>query len=200
VEHRALVIGGAVVVAVALLTGCTASGGSIEDAGELVGGVEGQGFVSGDGTATFFPVDDRVAAPELAGTTLEGEPLAVSDFDGDVVVLNLWASWCVPCRAEAPVLQEVASETENDGVQFIGLNTDENQAAALAFESAAGITYPSLVDADGEFQLAFYDTVPAQSIPWTVIIDREGDIAARVIGETDYDQLSDLVDRVASER
>ncbi|MCZ3385694.1 MAG: TlpA family protein disulfide reductase [Actinomycetia bacterium] len=160
----------------------------------------GQGFVAGDGSAQVIDAADRVAAPEIAGQTLTGAELALSDFAGEVVVLNLWASWCGPCRAEAPALQEVYTDSRSQGVMFVGINSKDQEAAAAAFESNFGITYPSLVDATGELQLAFYDSVPASSIPWTLVIDRDGLIAARVLGPSTYSALSDLVNEVAAER
>jgi len=172
------------------LGGCSAS--TVESGG-------GQGFVSGDGSALVIGKEDRTAAPDLEGETLDGGRLALADLTGDVVVLNLWASWCGPCRAEAPTLQEVYDEWRGEGVAFVGLNSKDQEAAARAFEENFGITYPSLVDESGELQLAFRDSVPASSIPWTLVIDREGRIAARVLGATTYSQLTGLVDQVASE-
>ena len=159
----------------------------------------GQGFVSGDGSALVIDKDERTAAPDIEGETLDGGRLALADLAGDVVVLNLWASWCGPCRAEAPTLQEVYDESRGDGVAFVGLNSKDQEAAARAFEQNFGITYPSLVDQSGELQLAFRDSVPASSIPWTLVIDRDGRIAARVLGATTYSELTGLVDQVASE-
>lgn len=185
----------AVALAVPLLlalSGCTGTEADVESG-------DGQGFVSGDGSAQVIDKADRVAAPELEGPTLDGAELALDDFAGDVVVLNLWASWCGPCRAEAPALQEVYTDSRKQGVEFLGINSRDQEAAAVAFEENYGITYPSLVDETGELQLAFYDSVPATSIPWTLIVDRDGLIAARILGPTTYTQLSDLVAEVSSE-
>lgn len=175
-----------------LLTGCTDASSGVESGG-------GQGFVSGDGSAQVIAPADRTVAPEVSGTTLDGEPLALSDFAGDVVVVNVWGSWCAPCRAEAEALQQVYLDQKQDGVRFVGLNTRDQQAAALAFEQRFGITYPSLVDESGELQLAFRDSLPPNAIPSTLVIDRDGDIAARVVGPTSYSQLSELVGDVAAE-
>jgi thiol-disulfide isomerase/thioredoxin len=174
------------------LSGCT-GGEATVDSGD------GQGFVGGDGSAQVIDKADRLAAPDLAGPTLDGAQVALADYAGDVVVLNLWASWCGPCRAEAPALQEVFINSREQGVEFLGINSRDQEAAAVAFEKNFGITYPSLADEGGELQLAFHDSVPATSIPWTLVVDRDGLIAARVLGPTTYSQLSDLVDDVASE-
>lgn len=176
-----------------MVAGCT--GGA---AGDGSGG--GQGFVSGDGSAQVISQGDRIELGEVSGTTLEGESLSMDDFAGDVIVMNVWGSWCAPCRAEAPALQQVSTDFQKKGVQFVGINTRDQEAAAIAFEKNFGITYPSLVDKSGELQLAFRDSLPANSIPATLVIDRDGQVAARVLGATTYSQLTDLVDQVASER
>ena len=80
-------------------------------------------------------------------------------------MLNVWASWCAPCRAEADDLQKVSSELEGKGVQFVGLNTRDSQAAAEAFVDRFALTYPSVVDTDGSRQLLFRETLPACGHP-----------------------------------
>lgn len=183
---------GSLVCAVLTLASCT-------DAAPTPSSGDGQGFVSGGGTASVIEPADRVVAPEVAGQTLQEEELSLADFEGDVVVVNVWGSWCAPCREEAPSLQEVSQETRDDGVQFVGLNTRDAAAQALAFERRFGITYPSLVDADGQLQLEFRDSLPPTAIPSTLIIDRQGRVAARILGATSYTQLSDLVADIAAE-
>jgi peroxiredoxin len=93
----------------------------------------------------------------------------------------------------------VYSENRKDGVSFLGINTRDQDAAAMAFEENFDITYPSLVDENGELLLAFRDSLPASAIPSTLVVDREGRIAARVLGPTTYSQLTELVEQVASE-
>jgi thiol-disulfide isomerase/thioredoxin len=176
-----------------LAAGCSADG-------TTTSGSDEPGFVTGDGSSQVIEVGERLAAPEVSGTTLEGRDLTLSEFAGNVVVINVWGSWCAPCRAEAPILQEVYEEFKSQGVQFLGLNTRDQDAAAIAFEENFGITYPSLVDTNGELQLAFRNSLPPNAIPSTLVIDRDGQVAARVIGPTTYSQLSGLVDEVATER
>lgn len=175
-----------------VLSACTSA------ASDLQAG-NGRGFVSTDGSAQVLEVADRPSMPDLTGTTLEGDSVALSDFSGDVVVLNLWASWCAPCRAEAPSLQEVYDDQRKDGVQFLGINTRDDEDAAAAFQRSFGITYPSLDDDGGQIELVVADVVPLTGIPWTVIVDREGRVAARVLGEVSYSQLSELVGDIAAE-
>ena len=152
------------------LTGCSTDPGT--DAG----------FVSGDGSITILPPDQRQGAPNASGVDLAGKTLELADFAGQIVVLNVWASWCAPCRAEAGALEEVAEQFENQGVQFIGLNTRDSNDAARAFIRKFDVTYPSLIDTDGRIQLLFNDSLPPQAIPSTIVIDQKGRVAARALG------------------
>ena len=124
---------------------------------------------------------DRPPAPQIFGTTLDGDQLDVADYRGKVVVLNFWASWCPPCRAEAPNLVEVAEQTEAEGVQFIGVNVKNAKDEARAFERNKGVPYPSLHDQPGVLLTRFRKLVP-QIPPTTLLLDREGRIAGRFIG------------------
>lgn len=141
---------------------------------------------------------DRPPAPQLSGTTLEDEPLDVADYRGQVVVLNFWASWCPPCRAEAPNLIEVAEQTEASGVQFIGVNVKNAKDEALAFERKQGVPYPSLHDQPGVLLTRFRKLVP-QVPPTTLLLDREGRIAGRFIGGVTTRELLVPVQALAAE-
>jgi peroxiredoxin len=177
-----------------LVTGCSSG-----DQTQGVGG-DGQRFVDGDGSVAVIAPDDRAEAAVVSGATLDGESLSTADFSGDVVVLNVWASWCAPCRQEAEGLQGVFEATSADGVQFVGINTRDQTAAAQAFERSAGITYPSLVDDGGQLLLAFSGALPPSSIPSTLVIDRQGKLAARLLGPTTFTELKRVVTEVASEQ
>ena len=145
-----------------------------------------------------IPVDERQPAPVLAGTTLDGEPLDVSDLRGSVVVLNFWASWCAPCRAEAQTLNEVAARTAADGVRFVGVNVKDERSPAQAFERNQSVTYPSLHDQPGRLLLQFRGVVP-QTPPTTLVLDRQGRIAAFFAGEVRLSELLDPVRSIAAE-
>lgn len=162
----------AAVALVILLTGCST---------DLAEG--DQGFVAGDGSVTVLAADQRQPAPDITGETLDGTTFTLADHLGEVVVLNVWASWCAPCRAEAPILEEVWQETQSLGVQFVGLDTRDSDAAARAFVDRFGITYPNIVDRDGRLQLRFGGSLPPQAIPSTVVVDRQGRVAARALGK-----------------
>ncbi|MGH3431602.1 MAG: TlpA family protein disulfide reductase [Thermocrispum sp.] len=148
----------------------------------------------------WFDVDAREPAPELAGSTLEGRQLSLADLRGHVVVLNVWGSWCVPCREEAPDLARLARETEADGVRFLGIDTRDNKAAARAFVRNFEIPYPSLFDPDGKLMLAFSGVIPLSAVPSTIVIDPEGRVAARVVGKVTYATLRGMVEDVLAER
>lgn len=147
---------------------------------------EGAGYIGGVKKITPVEPKDRVAMPELSGLDLDGNEISTADFEGKVLVINLWGSWCPPCREEAPVLREVSENLADDNVQFLGILTKDKPASANAFNKKAGITYPSIVDEDGRLQLAFANSMPSQAIPTTWVIDRNGKVAARIID----DQLS----------
>lgn len=157
------------------------------------------GFVSGDGSVVILEPAQRTLAPNAVGVDLNGDPLALSDFAGEVVVLNVWASWCAPCRAEAGALEEVALQFDDKGVQFIGLNTRDSNAAAQAFIRNYGVTYPSLVDTDGRIQLLFNDSLPPQAIPSTIVIDQQGMVAARALGTVTAATLRAMIEPLLDE-
>ncbi len=179
--------------ALLVLAGCGAS----PDAGigtAVSSGAAGSGAVAG---MTLIPAERRKAAPALSGPTLDGGRWSLADEKGSVVVLNVWASWCAPCRAEAPVLREVAAETAAAGVRFVGINIRDNNAAAIAFEARYGITYPSVADPASELLLQIKD-LPPTAIPSTLLIDRQGKVAGRIIGPATISGLRQLVDSVTS--
>lgn len=154
----------------------------------------GTGFVAGDGSIVLLAPDDRVSAPDLEGQTLDGATFRLADYRGKVVVLNVWASWCAPCRAEAPVLEAAWVDLQDKGVQFVGLDTRDTIAAAQAFVDNYGITYPNVVDTDGQLQLLFGDSLPPQAIPSTLVIDPQGRVAGRILGRVSESTLLGLIE------
>jgi thiol-disulfide isomerase/thioredoxin len=187
---RALAAG---LLVAAALAGCSSSGGADGS---------GKGYISGDGTITVLSQGDRPEPVALAGTTLEGTPLDLASLRGKVVVLNVWGSWCPPCRKEAPDLQKAYEALGPQGVAFVGLDVNEQggKDAPLAFQRTFGITYPSLADDGGKSLLALRGAVSAKTIPSTLVLDPEGRIAVRVNGPTDYSTLTALVEDVLAGR
>ncbi|MGW1340307.1 TlpA family protein disulfide reductase [Kribbella sp. NPDC002412] len=181
------------VAAVLLVAGCSSG----QDAAE---NRQGQtGFVSGNGRVASFPAGERVAAPDFGGTTLDGAAWQLTDAKGKVVVLNVWGSWCGPCREEAPAFGEAATEL-GESVQFIGLNTrDLDKAAPKRFVDVFKIPYPSIYDPQGKLLLKFRgQKISASSIPSTLVIDKEGKVASRVLGPVTKQTLLGMVKDASS--
>lgn len=130
------------------------------------------------------------------------QALDVADYKGKVVVLNVWGSWCGPCRLEAKHFAKVSKETASQGVQFIGINTrDAEKGPAVNFEKDNGITYPSFFDPIGKLILRFpKGTLNPQAIPSTVVIDRDGKIAARTLVALDDVKLHKMIDPLIAEK
>ncbi|WP_406095792.1 TlpA family protein disulfide reductase [Streptomyces sp. NBC_01013] len=170
--------------------------------GNTTGGGGDTNFVTGNGGIATAPKGERADAPKLDGETLDGKQLDLADYKGKVVVLNAWGSWCAPCRLEAKYFTKVAKETKDQGVQFVGINTrDPERAQALSFEKDFGVTYPSFYDRAGKLLLRFpKGTFKLQSIPSTVVIDREGKLAARVVGPLDDTKLRKMLDPLIAEK
>ncbi|MFF7723385.1 TlpA family protein disulfide reductase [Streptomyces luteogriseus] len=183
------------VAAVALLVSACGSGGTS-------GGGGNTNFVTGtDGVATVAQ-GKRTPAPDLSGKTIAGKTLDVADYKGKVVVLNVWGSWCNPCRAEAKYFAKVSKAYADKGVQFVGINTrDTSTGAALAFEKDWDITYPSLYDPTGKLLLRFKKgTLNPQAIPSTLILDRDGKIAARSLSALSEERLLKMLKPVVAEK
>lgn len=140
-----------------------------------------------------FPVAQRPMLPTIRGRLLDGRTLDLSQYRGHVVVLNLWGSWCSPCRAEAPDLVKVANATKADGVRFVGIDTRDAPAAAAAFVRRFHVPYPSFDDRDGRVLSRFSGIVPISAVPSTVVVDQRGRVAARVVGKVDAKTLQGLI-------
>lgn len=153
-------------------------------------------YVAGDGSTVLVAENKRGDVIKLAGKTLEGENLDITEWKGDVVVINLWASWCGPCRSEAVTLEKVNKQLSQKGVHFLGLNTRDGLAAAKAFQDRFPTGYPSIQDNDGVLTLAFGNLGPAAT-PSTMILDRKGRVAARILGPVTEAQLRDVTLAVA---
>ncbi len=155
------------------------------------------GFVRGDGALTRVPPEQRRPAPRLSGDLLDGGTFDSAALAGTVVVYNVWGSWCAPCRKEAPALVAAAEATRGTAV-FVGINTrDLDRAPAQAFVRAFDVSYDNVYDPDGRILLAFAGHLPASAIPSTLVVDAQGRVAARILGETTEATLTGLVDDVA---
>lgn len=187
-------------VALAAITVLLTAGCDSSDGATGANPVSESGFVAGDGTITLLDAAQRSLAPTFTGTTLDGDAFDLADTQGDVVVLNVWASWCAPCRAEAPILEEAAQAFADDDVQFVGLNTRDSDAAARAFAENVGLTFPSVIDTDGRVQLLFADSLPPQAIPSTLVLDRQGRVAGRILGKVSASNLRGMIEPLLAEQ
>ena len=182
-----------------LLAAALLGAGALAGCSSKVGSSGDQGFVSGNGAITTLPAADRKAPGPVTGDSLDGKPLDLADYRGKVVVVNVWGSWCGPCRAEAPMLASAARDLSAKGVTFLGINSrNPERAAPQAFARKYDVPYPSIYDPDGRTLLAFRGTLPANAIPSTVVIDKRGRVAASVLGEITRTTLYDLVQEVQS--
>ncbi|NDF93640.1 MAG: TlpA family protein disulfide reductase [Actinobacteria bacterium] len=152
-----------------------------------------QAFISGNGVATYISPDNRKEAPNISGPTLSGG--SFKSEPGKLLVVNVWASWCSPCRAEAGALQELSLAYPE--VQFLGVLTRDTKVAAQSFVDRFGITYPSLTD--DAILLEFHGQLIPNAIPTTLIIDSKSRVAARISGEVTYTSLKQLIEKVKSD-
>ncbi|MFF5921968.1 TlpA family protein disulfide reductase [Streptomyces flavochromogenes] len=193
--RRALIATGTLSAALAV-SACSTSGAGTSDGA-------GTSFVTGDGGISTVPKDGRTPAGTLAGETLDGKQLDVAGLKGNVVVLNIWGSWCPPCRAEAPHFAKVSNDLKGKGVKFVGINTrDFNKQPAQAFEDEFGVSYPSLYDPHGKLVLKGFPkgTLAPNGIPSTVLLDRDGRIASRALHALDEDKLRSMIDPLIAEK
>lgn len=181
-------------VAALALSACSSGGTS--------GGGGDTNFVTGNNGIATVAKDKRATAPELSGRTIDGKQLSTADYKGKILVVNVWGSWCGPCRLEAKNFEKVYNDTKDQGVQFVGINTrDTSTTPALAFEKEQGITYPSLYDPTGKLMLRFKKgTLNPQLIPSTLVIDRDGGIAARALQPLGEETLRSMIEPVLAEK
>jgi thiol-disulfide isomerase/thioredoxin len=153
------------------VTGCTALHGTGDT-----------GFVAGDGTWSQIPPADRGAAITLDGTDLDGKPLSLASLRGKPTVVTVWGSWCTACRKDSPLL--VAAHKQLGGTaNFVGIDSrDPGTAQAKAYNATFHITWPSFYSPGGQALLAFPGVVAPNSVPTTVILDRDGRPAATISG------------------
>ncbi len=170
-------------IGVLLLAGC---GGGISSPNQ-------NKFISGSGAAVYIKASDRKIAPNIVGTTITGETF--SSPKNQIIVLNVWASWCSPCRAEAPTLEALSQKFPK--VQFVGVLTRDNVTAARSFIERFKLTYPTITD--DSVLASFRGSLPPNAIPTTLVIDSSGYVAARISGAVTVGLLTDLINNVSGD-
>ncbi|WP_190255420.1 TlpA family protein disulfide reductase [Dactylosporangium sucinum] len=172
--------------------------GPVQSDGQPGGGLRaGNAGPVAAGPTGVVAAADRARAPRLEGELLDGGRFDPESVAGMAVVVNFWASWCAPCRAEAEELNATAEATRELGARFVGVNVRDGRDQARAFVEGREL-YPSLFDPPGRIALAFTD-VPPNTIPATVIIDRRGRVAVVLRKAVTQRELEPLVRQVAEE-
>ncbi|WP_231707033.1 MULTISPECIES: TlpA disulfide reductase family protein [Tsukamurella] len=152
----------------------------------------------------FYPPAERSVVSDLKGRSVTDPNVSVSlaDFRGKIVVINVWGSWCAPCRIEAPELEKVYRATKTKGVEFLGINVRETagDAAARDFISANKLSYPSIYDPPGRTLLAIGEQYPTTVVPMTFVLDRQRRVAASFLTTVGEKDLTGAIDKVLVER
>ncbi len=174
---------GVALAALLLLSGCGNSGANTAE----------ESFVAGNGATSYIAVKDRVAAPELSGMTLLGTRYSLPK--DEIAVVNVWASWCSPCRAEEPTLSAMSGQYPD--VNFLGILTRDNPVNAEAFVRKNKSPYPTLID--DAVLIGFSKSLPANAIPTTIVLDKSGKVAGRISGVVTIAALTELLEKVKSE-
>ncbi len=138
---------------------------------------------------------DRGPAPDFTLTTFDGQTITLSALRGQVVVINFWASWCPPCREEAPYLERTWRAYKDRGVVFIGVDYVDTEAAALAYIAEFDITYPNGPDIGTRIAQAYN----IQGVPETFFVAKDGTLRGVHIGPLQPPQLEDIIERLLAE-
>ncbi|GAB3558064.1 TlpA disulfide reductase family protein [Actinopolyspora lacussalsi] len=134
---------------------------------------------------------------DLSGSSVmkPGKTIALSDYEGKAVLLNLWGSWCAPCRGEADELERLNRRTEDANIRFLGVNVRENRRSAQDFMHNLDVTYPSVYDPDGKVALAL-DGLPLSTVPITLVLDDEHGVAAIFLGSVTAEKVMPEIRKV----
>jgi len=125
----------------------------------------------------------RTTPPQFRGSTLDGRQLSITEYRGTVIVLNFWATWCLECRSELPVLERLQREFSSRGLAIIGVNARENQEAVTRYAKELGLTFPLVFDPDGKIN-ALYGVI---GLPTTFVVGRDGRAIAFAIGPRQWE-------------
>jgi len=176
-----------------LITGCSGTNAVSQSvSGSL-------GYGTGNQATTWVDPSQRAEVKYVTGLLLNGARFDLAHWRGHVVVVNFWGSWCGPCTGEARSLEQAYRDYKGQGVEFLGVDIRETPAQAEAFTRTHHVTYPNLSDPSNLVALRFHG-MPPNATPTTIVLDRNGRIAARHSGAILYTSLRDLIARVAAEK
>lgn len=195
-SRRAALAGLSAAALAPLLAACS---GTDDSLAQQAGNAGGKNYIAGDGSVVEYVADQRGAPVEFAAAGFDGETVSGETLRGEPALLNFWYAACAPCRVEAPHLVKLHGEFEPKGVRFLGVNVRDTVTTAQAFERTFGIPYSSVDDTSGSVLLAMSDYVPPQAVPSTLVLDRQGRVAARVLGAVEEGTLRALLDTVVAE-
>jgi peroxiredoxin len=182
----------AAVLAGITLAGCSSNGN--DSLSKQYGAGTTQNYISGDGAVTEIAQDKRKDTVDFDAKDIDGQSVSSKAMRGKVVVLNFWYASCPPCRAEAKYLKQSYSKYASQGVDFVGVNVRDQKGTAEAFDRNFKIPYPTVLDADtGTMQLALSGSIAPNSVPTTIVLDKKGRIAARVLGAVDSQSILDTL-------
>lgn len=145
---------------------------------------------------SVIPNEVNFAAPELSLENVEGETESLKDYRGKVVLVNNWATWCPPCKAEIPTLEAYYEAHKEQGFVIIGIEAGDPQPAVLNFVKTAGITYPVWIDLKNASLRAF----GTGGLPNSFVIDRQGTVRLAWVGEINRAMLEKYVTPIISEK
>ncbi|GAB3131889.1 TlpA disulfide reductase family protein [Tsukamurella serpentis] len=187
-------------LATALLAASVALTGCVQYADQSAkGGV----IAPGGKVEQFYAPDQRSTVEDFSGPSVTDSAATVklSDFAGKVVVVNVWGSWCAPCRIESPELERAYQATKARGVEFLGINVRETAGddAARDFIRSQGLTYPSIYDPPGRTLLAIGEQYPTTVVPMTFVLDRKHRVAASYLTTVSEKQLMGTIEKVLGE-
>jgi thiol-disulfide isomerase/thioredoxin len=188
-------------IAVALACALLLSGCASDPLADQYRAGSGKNYIAGDGSVTEIVPENRSDAVVFEGVDESGGTISSRELLGEVIVVNFWYAGCAPCRAEAPVLEEAFEDSASTGVAFVGVNVRDQAETAQTFNAEFGVTYSSIIDTNGQAQLAFATNVPPNAVPTTLVLDRQGRVAARILGQLkNASILTTIISDVAAEK
>ncbi|MET3921802.1 TlpA disulfide reductase family protein [Arthrobacter sp. UYEF20] len=188
-RRPALAIMAAVAVLAVSLSACAAP----DPLAQQARAGDNKNYIAGDGSVSEYTSASRQSAVTFQAPLFNGQTVESRSFQGKVTVLNFWYAACGPCRLEARDLQALSQSLQAEGAQFYGVNIRDEVPTATAYERTFGVTYPSFYDRNGGVLLAMASFVPPQAVPTTLVLDKQGRVAARILGVADKSTLKALI-------